>query len=205
MKDQIISLETLFNAIACWLTLGLLLSGSLAVGFFQLGLAEILNKTIGAQSASGVAACVVVGCWFVFVVTALWVLAAALIYVWQPKRFWEKCHSINLSLVAFAMVWLGMQTADLLPAAIAAVIGLMLGALLVRFNAHLWKGSQVGLIVVAAFSGLVQSPVIGAKSYVLPLVGAISIAITASLWILSRPKVSRPTEPREESKGPGSN
>jgi hypothetical protein len=186
VKDEIIYIGRIFDAIACWLTISLLIVGAVAAVFFQFGLSGILSEAIGDQVASAVATVLVVGCWLLFVVTGVETLAAAVIYVWQPERFWKKCHSINLGLIAFAMVWIGMQWSDLFPITIAAAVGLVLGALLARMKAHLWKGSHVALVLLAGFSGVVQMP--GAKSYVLPLVGAIAIGIAAFLWIASRPR-----------------
>jgi hypothetical protein len=185
VKGEIIYLGRIFDAIACWFTVSLLVVGAVTAAFFQFGLSAVLSEAIGDQVASSVATVLVVGCWLLLVVTGIETLAAAVIYVWQPERFWKQCHSINLGLLAFAMVWIGMQWSDLFPITIAAAVGLVLGALLARMKAHLWKGSQVALILLAGLSGVVQMPSI--KSYMLPLVGAIAIAIAAFLWIASRP------------------
>jgi hypothetical protein len=169
---------SIFDTIGCWLSIALVLVLTVAIVYFR-PYSDPIPSPSNDQAVSSMSAILITSCWVLLLLVGVWVAAAAFIYVLRPEQFWAKCHAVNLGLVALAFVWIGIEPSDLLGITLALICGAVGGYTLVWVKAYLWKGGQVGLIVLGIAITLL--PVAG-RNYVLPVIGSLSIAMALHLF-----------------------
>ena len=183
MTNQITGLRSVFDGVGCALSMALVITGAVAISFFHTDTAAFFSAQASNRLNSSFATVLIVTCWLLLVVTVVWVLIAAFLYLLTPERFWGKAHAINLGLAAFGVVWIGLVPGNLFPVAVAVFCGAIIGVFLARAKIHRWKGSHVVLILLTLAMALVPAPAESANQYALPILGAISLAAAIYLFL----------------------